>query len=161
MYDLITSIREESFQVKTLCENISTAEFGLDLLFESADKYIGNAIAALNAGKNPLETMPGSEAVLAGLILLAKETNREAMNLKPKKFDVVTQFTNEKESVKKAVAQKAKDHGPSLIKNIRAYVADPDRRVVLKKKLVHLQNVYSQAKQQSRKNRDVSKVINR
>ena len=159
-YNLITTVRKDSEAVDALYENIKISKINPELLFEAADKYIGNAIAALNAGKNPLETMPGSEAVLAGLILMAKDVNRDAMNITPKKFDLVSQYTSDKESVKKFVAQKAKDHGPSIIANLKAHVADPDRRDVLKRLLVRVQNVYSKTKQKAQKSQEFAKVVN-
>lgn len=157
---LIKAIREETDHVEALCENIKISKIDPEILFEAADQYLGGAIGALNAGKNPIETMPGSEEILAGLILLAKDSNRDAMNITPKKFDLVTQFTSDKESVKKFVAQQAKSHGPSVIANIKAHVADPDRRDVLKRLLVRVQNVYSRTKQRSRKSQEFANVIN-
>lgn len=157
---LIQSIREDAQHVDALYENIKTTKLDPELIFEAADRYIGGAIGALNAGKNPLETMPGSEEILAGLILMAKDVNRDAMNITPKKFDLVSQFTNDKESVKKFVAQQAKNHGPSVIANIKAHVADPDRRDVLKRLLVRVQNVYSKTKQKTRKSQEFANVVN-
>lgn len=158
--DLIKSIKRETSFVQTICENVETSQIDAKLLFEAADKYIGNVIGALNSGKNPLETIPGSAEILAGLILLATDTNRQALNINDKKFSLVTQYTSDKEAVKKYVAQQAKDHGQSLIKNISAYVADSDRRDVLKRKLVQLQSLYSQAKQKNRKSQEFAKVSN-
>ena len=143
---LIRQIKSEVSHVANLCENIQAAPVDTNLLFESADKYIGNAIGALKSGKNPFETMPGSREVLAGLMLLAKDTNREALDIKQKAFDVISQKTSEKDSIKKYVANLAKTHGPSLIKNLDAYMANDDRRGVLTRKLIQLQNEYSRAK---------------
>lgn len=150
MYKLIESVKQQAQQIENVCENVQAAPFKADLLFESADKYLGGAIGALNHGKNPFESMPGSLEVLAGLILLAKDSNRQALNLDQKKFDVISQYTSEKDSVKKFVANQAKKYGPSLIKNLNAAVMDENRRPVLKKTLVHAQNVWSQARQKLR-----------
>lgn len=144
---LIKEIKTEVDNITNLCENIQAAPIDSTLLFESADKYLGGAIGALKHGKNPFETMPGSREVLAGLMLLAKDTNRQALNLNQKKFDLISQYTSDKESVKKYVANLAKKHGPSLIKNLDAYMADENRRSVLTKKLVQLQTEYSSVKQ--------------
>lgn len=160
MYKLITSVKQEKQHISNLCENCVAAPVKTKLLFEAADKLIGNVIAALNAGKNPFEVMPGSRDVLAGLMLLAKETNRDALNLNQKKFDLISQYTSEKESVKKFVAQIAQKHGQSLIRNLEAYVVDRDRRGVLKGKLQRLQSEYSRAKQKVNKGKEVSNVIN-
>lgn len=159
-YQLVESVRKDAEAVDALYENIKISKIDSELLFEAADKYLGAAIGALNAGKNPLETIPGSEEVLAGLILMAKDVNREAMNITPKKFDIVSQYTSDKESVKKFVAQKARDHGPSIIANIKAHVADPDRRDVLKRLLVRVQGVYSKTKQKARKSQEFANVVN-
>ena len=153
--DLIKSIEKETTYIQNICETVEATQMDI---FEAADKYIGGVIGALNGGKNPLETMPGSAEVLAGLILLATDTNRDAMNVNKKKFDLAVQFTSDKEQVKKYVAQLGKDNGPSIIQNIHAYVADPDRRDVLKRKLVGLQRIFSQAKQKTRKNREMVKI---
>ncbi len=147
MYNLIKEVKRNSTHIANLCENIQVAPINPTLLFEAADKYIGAAIGALKAGKNPFETIPGSREVLAGLMLLAKETNRQALNLDPKKFDIISQKTSEKDSIKKYVANLAQKYGPSLIKNLDAYMADENRRGVLTKKLVQLQNEYSAVKQ--------------
>ncbi len=160
MYKLITSVKQENQHINNLCENCVAAPVNTKLLFEAADKLIGNVIAAINAEKNPFEVMPGSEEVLAGLMLLAKETNRDALNLPQKKFDVISQYVGKKESLKKYVAQIAKTNGQSLIANLKAYVVDRDRRGVLKRKLVQLQSEYSRAKQKVSNDRKVSKVIN-
>ena len=146
-YDLITSVKQETKHIENLCENVQAAPVDTALLFESADKYIGGAIGALKHGKNPFETMPGSRDILAGLMLLAKETNRQALNITPKKFDIISQKTSEKDSIKKYVANIAQKHGQSLIKNLDAYMASDDRRGVLTRKLVQIQTEYSRAKQ--------------
>jgi hypothetical protein len=159
-FQLTESVRKDAQAIDALYENIKISKIDAELLFEAADKYLGNAIAALNADRDPTETIPGSAEVLAGLILMAKDVNREAMNITPKKFDLVSQYTSDKESVKKFVAQKARDHGPSIIANIKAHVADPDRRNVLKRLLVRVQRVYSKTKQRARKSQDFAKVIN-
>lgn len=159
-FQLVEAVRKDAEAVDVLSENIKISKIDHELLFEAADKYIGGAIGALNHGKNPLETMPGSEEVLAGLILMAKETNRQAMNITPKKFDLVSRYTSDKESVKKYVAQQAKNHGPSIIANIKAHVADPDRRDVLKRLLVRTQTVYAKTKQRANKSQEFAKVVN-
>lgn len=159
-FQLIESVRADAQHVDALCENIKTTKIDPNLIFEAADVYIGNAIAALNADKNPLETMPGSDAVLAGLILMAKDVNREAWNITPKKFDLISHDLSKKESIKKFVADKAKTNGQSYIANLRAHVADPDRRVVLKKLLQRVQGVYSKAKQKTQKSQEFANVVN-
>ncbi len=159
-YKLITSIKQEKQRIDNICENCVAFPVNTKLLFESADKFIGNIIAAINGGKNPFEITPGSEKVLAGLILLAKETNREALNLNPKKFDIVSQYTSKDKKVREKLALLAKNKGPSLIANLKAHMTDPDRRKVLKGDLVKLQTQYSRAKQKVKKDQSVSKVIN-
>lgn len=144
--NLIKEIKSEVDHIANLCENIQAAPVDTNLLFESADKYIGIAIAALKNGKNPFETIPGSRDVLAGLMLLSKDTNREALQIKQKAFDIISQKTSEKESIKKYVANLARKYGPSLIKNLDAYIASDDRRGVLTRKLIQLQSEYSRAK---------------
>ena len=160
-YKLITSIKQEKQHIDNICENVVVFP-DTKLFFESADKYIGNIIAILNDKnqRNPFEAIPGSIKVLAGLILLAKETNREALNINPKKFSIVAQKTSEDKELRKKLALIADNSGPSLIANLKAYMADPDRRDVLKRDLYKLQNQYSRAKQQSKKDQNISKVVN-
>lgn len=160
MYKLITSVKQENEHINNLCENCVSASIDTKLLFEAADKLIGNVIAAINAGKNPFEVMPGSEEVLAGLMLLIKKDHRDALNMPQKKFDVISQYISKKESLKKHVAQIGKTNGQSLIANIKAHVTDRDRRDVLKRKLVQLQSEYSRAKQKVSNDRKLSNVIN-
>ena len=158
--DLIKSIKKETEMIQVIYENVSESEHDSELIYEAADKYIGAAIGALNAGKNFTETMPGSAEVLAGLILMTSKTNVEAMNINDKKFGLVRDFTSDKENVKKYVANLGKTHGPSIAANIRAHVADPDRRDAIKRKLVTAQTAWSQAKQKARKGREFDKVAN-
>ena len=160
MYKLITSVKQENNRVNNLCENCVAAPVKTELLFEAADKLIGNVIAAINAGKNPFEILPGSDEVIAGLMLLAQEDHRDALNIPAKKFDLISQYTGEKESVKKFVAQIGRNSGPSLIKQLKVHVIDRDLRAALKRKLVNLQIEYSRAKQKVGKDKEFSKVIN-
>ena len=62
---LIKSIRAEFKKTRILIENVEATPFNMELIAEAADKFIGAAIGALKAGKNPFETMPGSEEVMA------------------------------------------------------------------------------------------------
>jgi len=156
---LIQSLDKEISETQNLYENCEAAPVNTDLLIEAADILIGNAIAALKAGKNPFETIPGSQETLAGLMLLAKNTNREALNINQKKFDLVSQYVDEKDNIKKYVAQLAQKHGQSLIKNLGAYVAQADKREILTKKLVQLQTAYSQVKQKAKHGEEVSKQL--
>ena len=149
-YELINSIKNESESAKALFENCTAAPIDILIILESADKLIGNVIAALKAGKNPFETIPGSKEQIVGLMLLANETNREALNVNDKKFDLISQKASDSKAVQKFVAQIAQSNGPSRIKNIEAYVTDDTKREVLAKKLVKLQNVYSTVKHKAR-----------
>lgn len=158
-YNLITSIKQEKQYIDNLCENC-VAFHDTKLIFESADKFIGNVIASINAGKNPFEINPGSEKVLAGLILLAKDTNREALNLNPKKFDIISQYTSKDKKLREKLALLGEKRGPSLVANLKAHMADSNRRKVLKGELVKLQTTYSQAKQKVKKDQNISKVVN-
>lgn len=158
-YNLITSVKQERQHIENLVENCSATPIDTMLLFEAADKAIGKAIASLKAGKNPFEADPNFRDVLAGLMLLAKPTNREALNIDQKKFDIISQYANEKESVQKYVAQFARNHGQSLIKNLDAYVADEQRRPILVKKLIQHQNEWSQAKHKSNQGKDVRQSL--
>jgi len=157
-YNLITSVKKETQNVKNLVENCIAAPVNTKILFESADKVIGNAIAAIKSGKNPFETMPGSRDVLAGLILLSDSDNREALNVNQKKFDLIAQYASKKENVQKHVAQFAQEHGQSLIKNLDAVVNNSDRREFLVKKLIQTQNVWNQAKHQVSRQKELSKI---
>ena len=159
MFKLITSIKREKQQIDNICENVAAFP-NTKLFFESADKFIGNIIASINGGKNPFEINPGSEKVLAGLMLIAKETNREALNLNQKKFSIISKNTSEDKELRKKLALIAKTNGPSLIVDLKAHMADPDRRNVLKKELFKVQNIYSQAKQKVKKDQNISKVVN-
>lgn len=145
-FKLTESIKQEAEQIEILLENCNKTPYKPVLIAEAADKIIGHAIAALKAGKNPFETMPGSREILAGLMLLAKPTNRESLNMNQKKFDLITQQLGEKQALKKYVANIAQHHGKSLVKALDAYVQEKDKREVLTKKLVQLQNAYSQVK---------------
>ncbi len=159
MYKLITSIKQETQYIDNIVENCTAAPVDTNLLFEAADKALGKAIAAINAGKNPFEDT-GFRDVIAGLMLLAKDTNREALNVNQKKFNLVAQFSSDREDVQKFVAQHARDSGPSLIKNLDAYVnADKDRRSVLVKKLIQHQKVWSQSKHIANRGKDVEQSI--
>ena len=159
MYNLINSVKLQSQHVENLCENCIATPVDTIALFEAADKLIGNTIAALKAGKNPFETMPGSRDVVAGLMLLAKKTNREALNLTPKKFNLISQDISDKKIIQKYVANLAQKYGPSLIKNLDAYVADDNRREVLTRKLVQIQSEYSKAKQKVSQDDEIRKSI--
>ena len=159
MYKLINSVKSQSQHVKNLCENCTATPFDTIALFEAADKLLGNTIAALKSGKNPFETMPGSRDVVAGLMLLAKKTNREALNLTPKKFNLISQDISDKKNIQKYVANLAQKYGPSLIKNLDAYVADNNRREVLTRKLVQIQSEYSKAKQKVSQDDEIRKSI--
>lgn len=148
-FSLIDDIRNEVDDAAQLFENCLAVPHDTVLLAEEADRVIGNVIGALKAGKNPFETIPGSRDVLAGLMLLAKETNRDALNLNPKKFNLIAQFIDKKEAVRKYVVDVARKHGQSLISNLDAYMSEKDKRDVLIKKLYKLQKAYSQVKQQA------------
>ncbi len=106
--EFCSALDKEISETQNLYENCKAAPVDTSLLIEAADKLIGNTIAALKAGKNPFETMPGSQETLAGLMLLAKNTNREALNINQKKFDLISQYADEKDNIKKYVAQIAK-----------------------------------------------------
>jgi len=159
-YNLITSVKQEKQHIENIVENCTAAPVDTTLLFEAADKAIGKAIAALKAGKNPFKDDPNYRDMLAGLMLLASDTNREALNINQKKFDVISQYTSEKEDVQKYVAQHARNSGPSLIKNLDSYVnAYKDRRSVLVKKLVQHQNMWSQAKHKAGRGKEVRQSL--
>lgn len=157
--NLIDSINSEVEEIEQLYENCVAVPFDIKLICESADVYIGHAIAALKAGKNPFETIPGSKEIIAGLLLLAKDTNREALNLNKKKFDLISQLFTKKDALKKYVADVAKKHGQSLLKNLDLYVSEKDKRQILTKKLVQLQNAYSQVKHKANQGQEVKKRI--
>jgi len=158
-YNLITSIKQQESHIKNLVENCTAAPVDTMLLFEAADKAIGRAIGALNAGKNPFENDPNYRDMLAGLMLLATDTNREALNMNQKKFDIISQYTSEKESVQKYVAQIGRKHGQSLIKKLDAYVADRGRRPVLVKKLIQHQTEWSKAKHKANRGKEVRQSL--
>lgn len=145
-FKLIDDINEEINTADILYENCSIITDNIELLAEEADKLIGKAIAALNAGKNPFETIPGSRELIAGLMLIAKESNRDALNINDKKFDLISQFVDEKDGVKKYVSKIGTLHGKSLLKNLDSHVSQSDMRKVLAKKLTKLQQSYSTVK---------------
>lgn len=157
--NLIKSVQSEVKTIETLYENVTATPFGINTLVESADKLIGSAIASLKAGKNPFEINPESREVIAGLMLLAKDSNREALNINDKKFDLVSKFANEKDAIKKYVAGFAQKHGQSLIKNLEGYVNEEDKREVLTKKLIQLQHIYSKVKQKASSQEQVQQAI--
>ncbi len=157
MYNLITSVKQERQHIENLVENCTAAPVDTKLLFEAADKTLGKAIASIKAGNNPFVDTEFRD-VIAGLMLLAKPTNREALNIDQKKFDIISQFTSEKKDVQKYVAQHARNSGPSLIKNLDAYVANEDRRKILVAKLIQHQNEWSQAKHKSNQGKDVRQL---
>ncbi len=159
MYKLINSVKSQTQHVENLCENCVAAPVDTAALFEAADKLLGNTIASLKSGKNPFETMPGSRDVVAGLMLLAKNTNREALNLTPKKFNLISQDISDKKIIQKYVANLAQKYGPSLIKNLDAYVIDNNRREVLIRKLVQIQSEYSRAKQKVNQDDNIRQTI--
>ena len=145
-FELIDDIRTEVDTAELLHENCLAVTDNVVLLCEEADKLIGKAIGALRGGKNPFETVPGSRELLAGLMLLAKESNREGLNINDKKFDLISKFVDQKEGIKKYVSKVATTHGQSLLKNLDAHVAQSDKRKVLAKKLSKLQQAYSTVK---------------
>ena len=145
-FELIEDIRTEVDTADLLYENCLTITDDVALLCEEADKLIGKAIGALRGGKNPFEMNPGSRELIAGLMLLAKESNREGLNIDQKKFDLISKFVDQKEGIKKYVAKVASTHGQSLLKNLDAHVAQSDKRKILAKKLSKLQQAYSTVK---------------
>ena len=153
-FDLINDINDEVNEVDVLLENCLATEQDVDILCEEADRVLGRTIAALKAGKNPFETMPGSRELVAGLMLLAKQTNRSALNINDKKFDLISKFVDEKEGVKKFVSSLANTHAKSLLKNLDAHVGDADKRKVLAKKLTKLQQSYGTVKHKVGINQD-------
>lgn len=146
-FNLIEDIRDEVDTVTLLSENCLLVTENVVLLTEEADRLIGKAIGALRAGKNPFEKHPGLRELIAGLMLLAKESNRSGLNIDQKKFDLITQFVDEKEGIKKYVSKVATTHGQSLIKNLDAHVQQGEKRSILAKKLSKLQQAYSTVKQ--------------
>ena len=92
-------------------------------------------------------------------MLLAKKTNREALNLTPKKFNLISQDISDKKIIQKYVANLAQKYGPSLIKNLDAYVVDNNRREVLTRKLVQIQSEYSRAKQKVNQDEEIRQTV--
>ena len=148
-FELIDDIRTEVDTAVLLYENCSAITDDITLLCEEADKEIGKVIGALRGGKNPFEMVPGSRELIAGLMLLAKESNREGLNIDQKKFDLISKFVDQKEGIKKYVRKVATTHGQSLLKNLDAHVAQSDKRKILAKKLAKLQQAYSTVKHKS------------
>ncbi len=159
MYDLITSIKQETQHIENLVENCSAAPIKTMLLYEAADKAIGRAIGALNAEKNPFENDPNFRDLIAGLMLLAKNTNREALNVNRKKFDLIAQYASEREDVQEYVAKFGRNNGQSLIKNLDAYVVDRKRRPVLIMKLIQHQTEWSKAKHKANQGQEVRQSL--
>lgn len=145
MYNLITSVKKEKERIDNIFENCSMAPVDARVLCESADKVLGNAIAALKSGKNPFED-PNFTSVVAGLMLLTKPTNREALNINKKKFNLIAQKASDSKAVQKFVAQQAQKSGQSIIENLPAYAANEKRREILIRKLIQHQNEWNQVK---------------
>lgn len=156
-YNLIESIKNQSSDAQILYENIKTAPFNTVELLEAADKYIEKLIVALKSGKNPFEIIPGSDQVLAGLILLRTDVNREALNMPEKNFSIIAQKLSTSDRVKKFVAKQAKNSG-KLVANLKAMAADPDHRVRLGRKLYSLQQLYSQVKHKAKRDQEFRSV---
>lgn len=75
MFKLITEIKAEERIESLIAENVNHL-FAVDevqSLYESAEKYLGKAIAALRAGKNPFETAGVDPKVLNALMAFADE----------------------------------------------------------------------------------------
>lgn len=107
MFNLITEISEQTKETSYLFETVKEVFSGNEVeLYEGAEHYLGRAIAALNAGKNPFEE--GSDNVdpeiIASLVLLANPENREAFNITPRKFTVIDAVDKNK-NVRKFLSQ--------------------------------------------------------
>jgi hypothetical protein len=92
MYKLINEIASAGVTQAYLVEAVNEI-FGEDAteLYESAERYMGQAIASLNSGKNPFEgDQPQLDPhIIGSLILLSDPANREAFNFTPAKFAIL------------------------------------------------------------------------
>lgn len=106
MFNLITEINEIADQRKYLFETVREVFEGSEAeLYEGAEHYLGRAIAALNAGKNPFEEGGVVDPeIIASLTLLANPENREAFNITPRKFTVIDAVDKNK-NVRKFLSQ--------------------------------------------------------
>ena len=145
-FDLISDIRNEVDDTQRIIENCEHIDVDVTILCEEADRWIGGLIGAINAKKNPFEE-PGNKELLAGLMTLADEDNREALNIDQKKFDLIQQFVDKKEGIKKYVQGIGRQHAKSIVDNLDDMVVDREKRADLKRKLFDIQTQFSRAKE--------------
>ncbi len=92
MYSLIKELDDSKKAHDQVTENINQIfSDHASVLIESAERYLGQAIAALNSGQNPFDSEnPSVDPQVAGaLTLLSDPANREAFNFTPAKFAVL------------------------------------------------------------------------
>lgn len=142
-FDLIKSVDTDIKDVDRLLESCAIVTEDVVALCERADRWLGKILAMLNRGQNPFDSQETKE-IVAGLMTIADEDNRDALNIDEKRFNLIQQFKDDQ--TKDYVQNIGRVNAPSLVDKLDDFVADRDKRDDLKRRLFKIQTDFSRVK---------------